>query len=143
MGLNNVRAYPDACILIYLVEDHAHWGQPIRQRLQPGDGNLPTLVFSELTRLECRLHPIKTGNKLVLQAFDQFFATSGYHYQPLDRTVFDMATQLRAQHGIKTPDALHLAAAIHAGCDEFWTNDQRLALAAKDRLRIVTFESTL
>jgi predicted nucleic acid-binding protein len=142
MGVASVRAYPDACILIYLVEDRIHWSDPIRQRLQPEHSPLPTLVFTELTRLECRLQPLKTGNTLALNAFDQLFATSGYGYQALDRPVFESATQLRAQYGLKTPDALHLAAALQAGCDEFWTNDQRLAKAAQNRLRIVTFEST-
>ena len=50
--------------------------------------------------------------------------------------VFDLATELRAEHGIKTPDALHLAAAIHGGCDALWTNDKRLARAAAERIRI-------
>lgn len=50
-----------------------------------------------------------------------------------------MATQLRAQHDLKTPDAIHLTAAIHTSCDEFWTHDQRLAQAAKGRLQIVNF----
>ena len=36
----------------------------------------------------------------------------------------------RVQHGLKTPDALHLAAALHHGCTEFWTNDDRLRAAA-------------
>jgi predicted nucleic acid-binding protein len=34
---------------------------------------------------------------------------------------------------------LHLAAAITAGCDEFWTNDHRLEQAAAGRLALVTF----
>ena len=142
MGVANMCVYPDACILIYLVEDRAHWAQTIRQRLEPVHEPVPELVFSELTRLECRVQPLKTGNAPALQGFDKFFATRGYRYQAMDRKVFDLATQLRAQHGLKTPDALHLAAAISAGCDEYWTNDQRLAKAAQNKLRIVTFEST-
>lgn len=142
MGIASVRAYPDTCILIYLVEDHARWAPVIRQRVQPEESATPTLVFSELTRLECRVQPLKTGNSLALQAFDRFFATSGYRYQPMDRSVFELATELRAQHGLKTPDALHLATAISADCDEFWTNDHHLANAAQGRLRIVAFEST-
>ncbi len=54
--------------------------------------------------------------------------------------VFDLATELRAQHGLKTPDALHLAAALRAGCDEFWTNDEHLAKAAAGRIGIVVFD---
>jgi predicted nucleic acid-binding protein len=37
------------------------------------------------------------------------------------------AAQLRADLNLKTPDALHLAAAIEAGCDRVLTNDNRLS----------------
>jgi len=47
-----------------------------------------------------------------------------------DDRIFDRASRLRAGYGLKTPDALHLATALHYGCDEFWTNDGRLKLAA-------------
>jgi len=45
--------------------------------------------------------------------------------------VFRIATELRARHRIKTPDALHLATAMHYGCCEFWTNDDRLNTVAE------------
>jgi predicted nucleic acid-binding protein len=49
-----------------------------------------------------------------------------------------LATRLKAVHGIKTPDALHLACALHHGCTEFWTNDDRLTkVAAANHLRII------
>ncbi|MGL4609627.1 MAG: type II toxin-antitoxin system VapC family toxin [Trueperaceae bacterium] len=38
---------------------------------------------------------------------------------------------LRAFHNLKTPDALHLATALHHGCQEFWTNDLRLSKATR------------
>jgi hypothetical protein len=37
-----------------------------------------------------------------------------------------MATELRARHGLRVPDALHLACAIVNRCDRFLTNDHRL-----------------
>lgn len=37
--------------------------------------------------------------------------------------IADRAAQLRAIHGLRTPDALHAATAIHAGAAGFVTND--------------------
>ena len=53
--------------------------------------------------------------------------------------VFELAATLRARHDLKTPDALHLAAAIHHGCDELWTNDHRFDRASTD-ITIRAFE---
>jgi predicted nucleic acid-binding protein len=53
----------------------------------------------------------------------------------LSREVMDRATAIRAQYGLKTPDAIHLAAAVAAGCDVFLTNDHRL-----DRFPGITIE---
>lgn len=36
------------------------------------------------------------------------------------------AAELRARHGIRTPDALHVASAIHANADAFVTADRKL-----------------
>jgi predicted nucleic acid-binding protein len=59
--------------------------------------------------------------------------------QPFDQSVFDRATDLRVTHRPKTPDALHLAAALSAGCAEFLTNDRQLLLAAAgNAIRILT-----
>ena len=54
----------------------------------------------------------------------------GHDFVPMNRAVFDRAAELRARHRIKTPDALHLSAALEYGCEEFWTNDDRLASVA-------------
>ena len=142
MGVTVVSAYPDACVLIYLMDKQSQLAEVIAQRVLPAQDIPPSLVFTELTRLECRILPLKTGNQAQLVVYDQLFASHGNRFQAMNRQVFELATQLRAEHGLKTADALHLAAAISAGCDEFWTNDHRLAKAAQDRLQIVSFEST-
>ncbi len=46
---------------------------------------------------------------------------------PLTTAVYDRATVIRATHGIKSLDAIHLAAALEGGCDIFLTNDVRLS----------------
>lgn len=143
MGSLSPRVYADTCILIYLVEGHPTLGPSIDQRMRAVGQVCPTLVFTELTRLECRVKPLKSSNLLLLDGYERAFSTPGYQFEPLTRAVFELATQLRADHGLKTPDAVHLAAALNARCDELWTNDLRLANAAQGRLRIVAFESTL
>lgn len=64
-------------------------------------------------------------------------------FSQLDRAllcteVFDLAAEFRASHGLRTPDAIHLASAVFNGCDEFWTNDLRLARASNQiRFRVL------
>ncbi|MBP8053248.1 MAG: type II toxin-antitoxin system VapC family toxin [Burkholderiaceae bacterium] len=136
MGLTNSVVYPDTCILIYWLERNEAYADAIVQKLRPAQGLAPILVFTELTRLECRVKPLKTGNQIQLAGYDRVFSTPGYRFEALTREVFDLATELRAQHNLKTPDAIHLAAAVHAGCDEIWTNDDRLAKAAAGRIGV-------
>ncbi len=50
--------------------------------------------------------------------------------------------EVRVRHRVKTPDALHLAAAINAGCDQFWTNDDRLAKAAEGHIEVINIGET-
>ncbi|MCI0654776.1 MAG: PIN domain-containing protein [Methylococcaceae bacterium] len=40
----------------------------------------------------------------------------------MPREIYHNAAVLRAEHGLKTPDALHLATANYYGCTQFWTN---------------------
>jgi predicted nucleic acid-binding protein len=54
----------------------------------------------------------------------------------LSRDQLRTAAQLRAQHaGLRTPDAIQLAAAISRGCRTFVTNDRRMP--APDGLRVL------
>ena len=62
---------------------------------------------------------------MLLAEFDAAFAAA--ELALMGTAVFDRATQIRAIHGFKTPDAVHLAAAVEAGCTVFLTNDHRLA----------------
>lgn len=91
-----------------------------------------TIYSSELTRLESRLLAIRENNLPIVQQYDAFF--SACEFIPLNRDVFEYATALRAEKQLKIPDALHLACAIVGVCDEFWTNDLRLAKYATEKI---------
>ncbi|CAK8725555.1 hypothetical protein KKHLCK_17015 [Candidatus Electrothrix laxa] len=59
-------------------------------------------------------------------AYEDFFSGPCSDYIPLSSEVFEKATELRAEYSVKTPDAIHLAAALVSRCDIFLTNDLRL-----------------
>jgi predicted nucleic acid-binding protein len=118
-----VRIYLDSVPIIYLVENVAPYASLLTTRLSAPDA---ILICSELSRLECRVKPIRDNDTGLLAAFDTYFATLVTTLLPLSRQVIDQATNLRAIYGFRTPDAIHLAAAIVGNCDLFLTNDNRL-----------------
>jgi predicted nucleic acid-binding protein len=122
-------------MLIYLIEQSPRYGARVEAALERYS---PQMCWTELTRLECRTKPLREENHSLLIRLDGFFAQPAAIFCALTRTSFDLATTLRARHRLKTPDALHLAAAIEAGCTEFWTNDHRLDNAASGYLHTVT-----
>ena len=136
-----MRIYLDSCVLIYLIEQRAPWAALANDVWLRSEANGAVTVVSELTRLECRVHPLALGRADMLSDYDSFFDHIGLYWQSLDRPVFDLATRLRAEFRLKTPDALHLAAALSAGCRRFITNDHRLARAAAEQIEVVALDS--
>jgi predicted nucleic acid-binding protein len=130
-----LRIYWDTCVLIYRVQGIDPWMSGISTRLAERPNH--RLTVSELTRLECRTKPLQEQDKATLAAFDRIFNSPRIGYAKLERSVFDLATELRALQRLKTIDALHLAAAIDSGCEEFWTNDRRLERAAAGRIKVI------
>lgn len=124
--------YLDACMIIDLVE-----GSPDQQERLSNALKGRNLVSSELARLESRIGALRKRQAEHLETYRRFF--EGCVMAPMDRAVFDLAADLRVRYSIKTPDALHLAVALHAACGEIWTNDKRLASAVEGRIRIFTW----
>jgi predicted nucleic acid-binding protein len=129
-----VNIYLDSCIVIYLIEGSPQNRTAVEAVFQ---ARPPTAtVISDLVRLECRVGPLRTGDRTLLQRFEDFFESA--RIVSLSPAVCDLAAELRAQYRLKTPDALHAAAAIFHGWNEFWTNDRRLAvLEPRLTLRVI------
>jgi predicted nucleic acid-binding protein len=118
-----VRIYLDAAPVIYTVENVPQYAAAVDARLSvPG----VVLVVSDLTRLECRVKPLREGNLALLRDFDDYFEGVVSQVVVLSRAVMDRATEIRAGYGFRTPDAIQLAAATLAHCEVFLTNDQQL-----------------
>lgn len=131
-----MNVYVDACVVIYRVE-----GAPTLMSaalaafasLGPED----VVCASPLVRMECLVKPLRAQDQVLRAAYEA--ALGSLCMLDMTADVFNLAAELRARHGLKTPDALHAACAIHHGCGELWTNDQRLSsLGSRIRVRVVT-----
>lgn len=125
--------YLDTCLLIYAVEDAGPRGERVRAQL--ADNDSVGFAVSPLVKLECLVGAFRAGDAALVERYRQSFVSAST--VPMSEPVFLRAARLRADHALKVPDALHLAAALHSGCTELWTNDHRLARAAGDFVKTV------
>ena len=119
--------YLDSNIVIYLIEQPAQFGLRASARFAALTTAGDSIVVSELTRLEYRSNAVVAADQRLLGQYDAFFAQAVARLMPLSRAVVDRATEIRGRYRFKTPDSLHLAAALEAGCHSFLTNDLRLS----------------
>ena len=127
-----MRYYLDTSPIVYTVEQVPGYMEAVDAALSASG---LVLVTSELARLECRVKPLRNWDTGLLQEFDKYFANTIAEIVPLTRDVIDRATEIRARYNFKTPDSLHLAAAVMTNCDVFLTNDHRL-----NRFTVMTIE---
>jgi len=129
--------YWDSVITIYLLDHTGSFQARARARLATLEKAGDRIAVSDLSRLERRIKPIRTGDAASLAQFDAFFARPDVQRVPLSTAVYDRATLLRATYNSKLGDSLHLAAAIEAGCDLLLTNDHRLSKCTEIRIEVL------
>jgi predicted nucleic acid-binding protein len=121
-------AYLDACAIIYLVEATPSLQERVRARLAAFRASgLELLTTSSLSRLECRVRPLREKDVNLLTRYDGFFTSDHLLVASIGDAVIERATEIRARYGFKTPDAIHLATAITEQAEVFVTGDTDLA----------------
>ena len=115
--------YLDASSLIYSVERV----EPYRTLLEPmwqgaQDGNL-TIVSSPVLVAEVLVKPIRDGNTEIEMQYRELFGANAVRLLEASYAVFEDTARIRAETALATPDALHAATALRAGCALFVTND--------------------
>lgn len=117
----------DASIFIYLVEQHAEYGAVVRPLFVEADSSARQLVTSAVTLLAVLVVPIRSGDARLVANYERILTRGrGLRLVEIDHSQLRIAAELRARHGVRTPDALQLAAAIATGCTRFVTNDRRI-----------------
>jgi predicted nucleic acid-binding protein len=135
-----VISFLDSSAIIYLVEGKKPFADKVRRQMQTlalADPALLTAV-SRLAWLECRTGPMKAGDVEALATYDEFFSRADLICVEMGADVVDLATAIRARHGLKTPDALQAACCLQLGRDHlFFTGDTGFRRVAGLNTRIL------
>lgn len=117
----------DTSIFIYFVERNPAYVDQVRPIFAAASGGEIEIVTSVVTLLEVLVVPYRSGDLALAERYDALLTRgAGLRLVDVDRDQLRSAAQLRARHGVRTPDALQLAAALSMRCTAFLTNDRRL-----------------
>ncbi len=96
------------------------------------------MVSSVITLTEVLVHPVKLGDARLAQEYRDILARSKrFHLCDVTAPIAESAARLRARYDLRTPDALHLAAAVETGCDAFLTNDRGITRVKEVRVLVL------
>lgn len=116
--------YLDANIFIYSIEIIEPWAKELNDVFIGLQSSEFSAVTSCLSLLECLVMPFKTNRHDLVQVYRQTFLPRTYlAVSPIDNDVLTFSANIRAQSGLKLPDAIHAATALTQKCTAMLTND--------------------
>ncbi|MGH7137175.1 MAG: type II toxin-antitoxin system VapC family toxin [Pirellulales bacterium] len=116
--------YADTQVFIYSVEKHPVYAPILRPLWHEVQAGRLEVVSSELSLMETLVAPLRNRDTALAAAYEQMFQFPGVRLLPITSAVLREAAALRAAHAsLRTPDALHAATALLAGCASLLTND--------------------
>jgi predicted nucleic acid-binding protein len=116
--------YLDASGFIYSVERIEPYHTllaPLWRQAQTGQF---VIVSNELVVLETLVKPLREGDTVLEQLFRALFHAREVQLIPATLSLWEHAARLRADTGLKTPDALHAATALDTASTLCITNDR-------------------
>jgi predicted nucleic acid-binding protein len=116
----------DTAPLIYFIEENPIYFEPARLFFEAMDRDEYSVVTSTVTLLEVLVHPLRNNNATLAADYRDILLSSKLMTIDISSEIAEQAARLRAAHNIRTPDAIQIGAALHAGATHFLTNDVRL-----------------
>ncbi len=117
----------DTMVFIYHFEENQVYSSltfSIFESLEKGNFNGITSV---LTLLEILVKPKRENNSLLTERYKLLFENfPNLQVKTLNENIADIASTLRANYNINTPDAIQIATSLEAKADIFITNDATL-----------------
>lgn len=130
----------DTAPLIYFVESNPSYVAVMREIFKLVDSGTVAAFTSVITLLEVLVRPKQAGRTDIEGQYRAILLHGrNLTLLPIGPIVAEIAADLRARFGIRTPDALQIAAAIDAGCDVFLTNDS--VLQRVSRIKVIMLDN--
>ena len=131
MGINekflDKTIFVDTAPFIYFIEGHSRFHEILLEVFQLNAEGKIFFQTSTLTLLEVLVQPVKLKKLKLAREYEKIItSSSNIEIYDLDIEVSKQAAKLRADHNLRTPDAIQIATAIVKGADLFFTNDINL-----------------
>lgn len=112
----------DTAPWIYLLQDHPEFAPRFEGLFAAAEEGRVELALSTITLAEVLTGPYKAGEMALAKRYEK--ALNSYQVMPFSAEVAVQAAQLRAQYGLKLPDAAQLATALEMGAAALVTHDR-------------------
>jgi predicted nucleic acid-binding protein len=128
----------DTAPLIYFIERHHSRAAKLKPFFAAAERREFRIVTSFVTLIEVLVQPFRNGRKdLVDEYRDILLRSNSVTAMAVDEEIAEEASRLRAQYGLKVPDAIQLATAKVGGAGWFLTNDANLPFMPGIKLLVV------
>lgn len=136
--------YFDTNVFIYSLDGYEEYYGLLKTIFSHIAENHLLVVTSELTLAECLVKPVKDENKEATKQFEQYIQTSEImKVKPVSRGILRQSANVRAEQGLKLPDAIHMATAIDQCCKTFITNDKKLKSRTPEGMQQIYLKALL
>lgn len=116
--------YFDANAFIYGVEKIEPYASVLTSFWSSANSGRIEIVSSELSLLETLVKPLRERDSVAEQTYRAlYFESVEVRLIPISVGILERAAQIRAETGLRTPDAIHVATALDVGAALFVTND--------------------
>ena len=127
MGLSlreNMSVFLDTAPLIYFWEQHERYFPALAAFFDEVYANDIMCCVSLVTYIEIVTLPLQQGNRKLASKYRNYLTNAAnFQLAAFDLSIADTTAWFRAEHHLRTPDAIQLATAEACGVDYILTND--------------------
>ena len=146
MGIEDVLGLPsrgrfviDSAPIIYVLEDHpvlASRFVPVFERAEAGHYEL---VVSTVTLVEVLTGPLRAGDESSAEDYREVLTSPKWRVVDLNAEIAHRAARVRARTGLRLPDAVQVATAIHTSSLGLITHDRDFSALDRSAERVAVY----